>query len=78
MKKVTIWLIHLYQRTISPDSGLPHKIGLTRNVCGMYPKCSDYTILAVQKYGVCKGLWFGFRRVLRCHPWQKKRIDDLP
>ncbi len=39
-----------------------------KSVCRFYPTCSEYTILAVQKYGVIKGLYKGIKRVLRCHP----------
>jgi len=43
----------------------------------MIPTCSEYTYEAVEKYGVIKGLWFGFLRVLRCRPGGKGGIDLL-
>lgn len=76
-KKIVIKIIRLYQKMLSPDSGIPHKIGLTKNVCQFFPTCSEYTIQAVEKYGVLKGLFKGLRRILRCHPWQKNHIDPL-
>jgi hypothetical protein len=41
----------------------------------MIPSCSEYTVEAVEKYGVIKGLWMGFKRVLKCNPWGKQGID---
>ena len=77
LKKTIVKLIKIYQKVLSPDSGLPNKLGLTKKTCRFFPTCSEYTIQAVEKYGVLKGLYKGFRRVLRCHPWQKKHIDIL-
>lgn len=78
MKKTIISIIKTYQRTISPDTGLLRRIGVTRGgACVFYPTCSQYTIDAISKYGVIKGTGKGVRRIFRCHPWQKDRIDPL-
>jgi uncharacterized protein len=45
--------------------------------CRFVPTCSEYTYQAVEKYGGGKGLWLGFRRVLKCRPGGKKGIDLL-
>jgi hypothetical protein len=37
-------------------------------LCRYYPSCSEYFILAVQKYGPWRGAWRGVRRICRCHP----------
>lgn len=76
-KKTTVKIIKIYQKTLSPDSGFLNKIGLTKNTCKFFPTCSEYTIQAVEKYGVLIGLYKGFCRILRCHPWQKNHIDLL-
>ena len=36
--------------------------------CRYYPSCSAYTEMAMQKYGVFKGMFYGLRRIARCHP----------
>lgn len=72
-----VWCIRKYQTYLSPDTGFFRKIGLTKHVCAFYPTCSEYTIQAVEKYGVFKGLYKGLLRILRCHPWQKNHIDPL-
>lgn len=54
-----VLLIRLYQLTLSPLIG---------PACRFEPSCSRYTIGALQKYGLFKGLWRGIGRILRCHP----------
>lgn len=68
LKSYLIKLIDFYQKYISV---------LTRPACVFYPTCSEYTKQAIEKYGVLKGTYLGFLRILRCHPWQKNRIDPL-
>lgn len=68
-------IITFYQKYISLDTGVfSFKKGTT---CVFYPTCSEYTKEAVLKYGVLKGIFFGTKRILRCHPWQKNHIDPL-
>lgn len=44
-------------------------------VCRFHPSCSEYFILAVNKYGpwrgACKGAW----RICRCNPWCQGGFD---
>ncbi len=78
MKYILIGLINFYQKYLSPDQGLPKKLGLTRGGnCGFIPTCSEYAKDAVTKYGAAKGSWLGFKRILRCHPWQKNHFDPV-
>lgn len=67
MKKTIIWLINLYQKT--PTN--------THFSCVFLPTCSEYTKQAIEKYGVSIGVFKGFKRILRCHPWQKNHYDPL-
>ena len=59
MGHLVIWLIHFYQKHASPE---------LRSSCLFIPTCSDYMILAIQKYGVLRGVYKGIRRILRCKP----------
>ena len=78
LKTFFIKLINFYQKFLSPDNGFLKKNGITRNpVCVFFPTCSEYTKQAIEKYGVLKGIFLGFQRIIRCHPWQKKHIDPL-
>ena len=49
MKLLFILIIKLYKKTISP---FLHYLGYD---CKFYPTCSEYTIEAIQSYGVIKG-----------------------
>jgi len=78
MKKFLIYLITLYQKYLSPDQGLlPKYLGLSRKTCIFYPTCSEYTKQALEKYGFFKGIWFGFKRILKCNPFSEPRVDKL-
>lgn len=70
MKKIFLFLIRLYQRSVSP---------YTPSRCRFRPTCSAYTYEAINKYGVLKGGWLAIRRLLRCHPFYKGNpYDPVP
>ncbi|MFH1611785.1 MAG: membrane protein insertion efficiency factor YidD [bacterium] len=70
MRKVILFLIRIYQRTISPDRGyFPILRVLGR--CRHYPSCSEYTYQSVKKHGTFRGLWLGLKQISTCHPWGK-------
>lgn len=58
-KRMLIWFVHLYQNKASDA---------TRLKCVFEPSCSEYMILAVNKYGFIRGVYKGIRRLFRCHP----------
>lgn len=68
IKKLFLQTIKFYQNFISPALG--------RN-CRFYPSCSQYSRLAIEKYGAKRGLRQGLKRILRCHPWSRGG-EDLP
>ena len=71
MKKMIISMLKSYQRGLSP---VLHDLGVR---CKYHPTCSEYTIQAVEKYGVIRGLIKGFFRILRCNPFSKGGYDPL-
>lgn len=58
-KRAIIWLVHFYQHYASDE---------VRLKCVFEPSCSEYMIMAIEKYGVWRGLFKGVDRLLRCHP----------
>jgi putative membrane protein insertion efficiency factor len=66
LSAILIKLIKMYQRYISP---------LKKPSCRYYPSCSNYAILAVEKYGFLKGSLKAVWRILRCNPFSKGGVD---
>jgi hypothetical protein len=46
--------------------------------CRYHPTCSAYALESLEKHGAIKGGWLAFRRILRCHPWGRSGIDNVP
>ena len=77
-KNLAVFLIEVYQKTFSPDQGVMKSEEKTHSpTCVFYPSCSEFSKEAIQKYGVLKGSLKSFRRIIRCHPWQKNNIDPV-
>tara|TARA_B100001175_G_scaffold311328_1_gene315616 strand:- start:1232 stop:1483 length:252 start_codon:yes stop_codon:yes gene_type:complete len=36
--------------------------------CRYLPTCSDYSIEALKEFGLVKGIFVSFKRILSCHP----------
>lgn len=47
--------------------------------CRFHPTCSAYAVEAIDTHGAVKGGYLAFRRVLKCHPWNKGPfLDPVP
>lgn len=77
MKKLLLASIRFYQKTKFFHGYIMRSLFLTDKVCRFVPTCSEYTYQAIDKYGSAKGLWLSFKRVIRCHPWNKGGIDPV-
>jgi hypothetical protein len=69
IERVLLTLIWLYQRTLSRLFG---------STCRFHPSCSHYTAACIRNLGPARGVWFGARRIARCHPWNPGGIDLPP
>ena len=67
--KGAVLLLRLYQKAISPWIG-PR--------CRFHPSCSNYCIDALQQHGMVRGLWLGFKRICKCHPFHPGGHDPVP
>jgi len=77
MKKIVLAAIKFYKKTEFFHLQLFRTLFLTDSVCRFNPTCSEYTYQAVEKYGAGKGLFLGFKRIIRCHPWSKGGLDPV-
>ena len=68
-------MILLYQRFLSP---LLHFGAGPAAGCRFHPTCSNYFLEALEIHGVLRGTWYGFCRILRCHPWGHSGYDPVP
>ena len=67
--KPFILLVRFYQIAISPWLG---------SNCRYQPTCSAYMIESLKEHGLLNGLWIGFKRITRCHPWGGHGYDPVP
>jgi putative membrane protein insertion efficiency factor len=66
---VLVGVIRCYQVVISP---------MTAPTCKYYPSCSAYALLAIRRHGAWHGTRLALWRVLRCNPWSRGGVDDVP
>ncbi len=69
MRRLATLLIRMYQWVVSPMLG---------PVCRFHPSCSNYSLVAIQRFGVLRGTWLTLRRLGRCHPWHPGGLDPVP
>ncbi|MEY4457484.1 MAG: hypothetical protein RIS25_77 [Actinomycetota bacterium] len=59
----------VYRKVVSPLYG---------QVCRYHPSCSAYGLGSVQQFGLIRGSLMAAWRILRCNPWARGGIDDVP
>ena len=64
-----ILLVKIYQVTLSPLLG---------SNCRFSPTCSNYAIEAIGVYGPLKGSILAMKRIIKCHPFNKGGVDQVP
>lgn len=76
IRSFVLKLIRIYQKTLSFDHGLFSYL-YPNGFCRFHPTCSEYGYQAIEKYGVIKGGFKAFWRILRCNPFNKGGYDPL-
>lgn len=76
-RKVVVFLITVYQKTLSLDHGVLGKLTDNISFCKYHPSCSEYSKQAVEKHGLVVGGLKAAWRILRCNPWSKGGIDEV-
>ena len=68
MKKILIWIIKRYQAIPGP----------WHHYCRHIPTCSEYAIIAINRFGAIKGSYLATKRILKCNPLGPSGIDLVP
>lgn len=69
-KRIGILLINAYSKT--------RRLVLPGAWCRFTPSCSQYTLEAIERYGLLRGSCLGLKRILRCHPGTPGGYDPVP
>ena len=68
LKKICLKLISIYR----------YFSKFTPSVCRFEPTCSQYMYIAIERFGVIKGIYLGIKRILKCHPYHEGGYDPVP
>ena len=67
--RLVLGLLRLYQHYVSP---------MRPATCKYYPSCSQYAVIAIGRHGLLRGSALAGWRLLRCNPWSRGGVDDVP
>ncbi len=74
LAKPAIFLIRIYQYTLSPDKWLL-SFWLKGRICAHEPHCSKYSVGVLKRYGFRPGIFYATDRVLHCTASTHKQYD---
>lgn len=70
MRELLLWLIRFYRKYLSGAKAHP--------TCRFLPTCSEYALIAIQRFGALRGGALALWRILRCNPFGKGGFDPVP
>jgi len=59
IKLILLLLVYLYKILISP---------LLPKSCKFTPSCSTYSVIAIKRFGIFKGVFYTIKRLMKCNP----------
>ncbi len=74
-RQAAVFMIRLYQKTLSPDHSFWAKKAYPYGYCRFRPTCSEYACLSLGEKGLILGGMKAFFRILRCNPCSKGGED---
>ena len=73
MTRLLLAALAFYKRWLSPAV---HALGV--GGCKFQPTCSDYAATAIALHGPLRGSALALGRLLRCHPFSRGGLDQVP
>ena len=74
-----MFIIRIYQKTLSYDHGIMGKIFPNTRYCRYSPSCSQYGYEAIERFGAIRGSIMAVKRVARCNAWSTHpHYDPVP
>jgi len=73
MTRLLLAALGFYRRWLSPAV---HSI--SPGGCRFQPTCSEYAAVAIATHGPLRGSALALWRLLRCHPFSKGGLDQVP
>lgn len=66
-QRIGLGILWVYRHCVSP---------LKPRCCRFEPSCSTYARESILRFGLVRGTWLAFRRVLRCQPFYRGSLYD--
>ena len=66
-KQLELFLIKVYQKTVSQTC---------KGKCRLRPTCSNYALIAINRFGFFKGNFLILKRLLKCANKKNKNLTD--
>jgi putative membrane protein insertion efficiency factor len=73
MTRLLLAAVAFYQRWLSPAVH-----SLSPGGCRFQPTCSEYAAVALATHGPVRGSALALWRLLRCHPFSRGGLDQVP
>jgi putative membrane protein insertion efficiency factor len=73
MTRILLAVLAFYHRWLSPAI---HTLGV--GGCRYQPTCSEYAAVAIATHGPLRGIALAVWRLLRCHPFSRGGLDQVP